>query len=381
MCQPIHSVLTILIISLLSFQTIAQTTCKPQWDRRTAYQLTVKDVIVEARTWADRSDASRTITQRGDTIIVSRGERTLTTFRTSGPLVISPQVVMKDDSGTIIWIDSFQVSGRNHDTQEYLDSFWGKQTSRWRYYANGMPSGVAYKDWYGEDTLVIEWAQTGIIKYKKHQRREYRYSETGVLLSETMSGFQAYKKTYYDHGVLKQFSLDTLVKNQFVQFIRDYSAAGVLRMESWLKDGMPCETWREYNEAGALVKTIKHKPLMPGVPVELAVGVEEAWPIAEYIDERAEFAGGETAFKQKIENEMVSVFCSGGVPLEGNYIIRFEIREDGAVRFLDAKGSNVESIRPALKTFMEKLPRWKSGRHSGRHITEIKTLTVRFSEV
>lgn len=382
MLQPVFSMLAVLIISVSSFQTLAQTTCKPQWDRRTAYRLKVKEIELEARIWGDRSDLSKTITQRGDTIILSRGGHVLTTFQTQGPYIVSPQVVMKDDSGTVLWIDSFQNEW-NYRSEVYLDVFRGKQLSRWRYYANGMLSGVSYKDQYGVDSLVIEWSTSGIIKLKKQGNREYRYSDQGVLLSEAELYYvNGYKKAYYDNGVLKQVSFDTLVKNQLVKFIRDYSETGVLRMESWLKDGVPCETWREYNAAGTLVKTIKHKPLVQAPPIDdLVVGVEEVGPAIEYVEELAEFPGGDNAFKQKIEQELVSVFCSGGVPLEGNYTIRFEIREDGAIRFLDAKGNNVESIRPALKTFMEKLPRCKPGKHHGKRLTEIRSLTVHFSEV
>lgn len=378
MLHPIHRVLAAFLFILFAFRSMGQlTTCGLRWDRRKTYGIEVKKLTLESRIWRSSSDASHTITEYNDTVQVTRGGRTLTTFCVKGGKVSSQQVVMKDDNGTVLWIDSFYVDEWQY-LQPYTDSYRGALASRWKYYPNGMPSGVAYRNKYGADTLVIEWSETGVMRLKRQRRSEFRYSEAGILRTETRMG---YKAVYAENGVLEHVSRDTTVKNQTVQYLLDYSVTGVLRKESWLKDGKPCGTWREYDAKGVLVKTIPHKPLVQMQPVDEVIELVDMYDAFAFVDELAEYPGGETALRKQLESDLKAVFCSSDAPLEGNYAIRFEVREDGTIGFLDASGWNVESIRSSLKNTIEKSPRWKPGKHNGKPVTETMLLTLRFNEV
>lgn len=69
------------------------------------------------------------------------------------------------------------------------------------------------------------------------------------------------------------------------------------------------------------------------------------------------------------------------MPLKDHYIIRFEINEDGMIKFLDITGLHVENIQSSVKTIMEKLPRWMPGKSNGKRVKQITLLTLDFKAV
>ncbi|WP_300664950.1 hypothetical protein [Fluviicola sp.] len=385
MLRSIYHILTVLFLSGYSFYTIGQSTPqKPRWNRRTPYQLTVKQLSVEFQTWTDQSGLTVTKFQKTgpDSIVLSRQDQIIGTFLASGTRIYSPRFVMKDGNGTTLWIDSFRVKEQFH-LQTYLANYRASLASHWTFYSTGILSGVNYKDLYDEDSLSLQWSESGILRLKKQKNREYHYSETGFLQSVSSTNGAEYKAVYYNNGIIQRLSCDTIIKNQIVQYIADYSVKGVLLKESWLKGGEPCETWREYDQTGKLIKTVRHTPLVEFSSVidYVAVPLEAPPVFLTYVEELADYPGGQAVLFRKLETDFIRVFYTGRTPLEGPYTIRFEVNEDGMIKFLDITGLHAENIQSSVKTIMEKLPRWQPGKSNGKRVKQITLLTLDFKAV
>lgn len=385
MLQLIGRILSVLLFTTCSFLAIGQSTPqKPRWNRRTPYQLTFKYLSVDAQIWTDQSGLIVAEFQRtgSDSVILSSQDQIIGTFLAKGDRISSPRFVMKDEKGGILWIDSFRVAEQIH-LQTYLANYKAALASHWSFYTNGMLSGINYKNKHGDDSLSLHYSESGILQLKKQGNRKYEYSATGVLQSVSSTNGPEYRATYYNHGALQQLAYDTLIKNQTIQYIRDYSTIGVLLKESWLKDGKPCETWREYDQTGKLVKTIQHTPL---IEVSSDIGLvtvfeEAALPSLTYVEVSANYPGGQTALSKRLETDLIKVFCNGKMPLKDQYIIRFEVSEEGKVKFLDFIGWHAESIRSCVKDIMANLPRWQPGKHNGKRVKQILLLTLDFKAV
>lgn len=385
MLRSIYHILTALFLSGYSFYTVGQSASqKPRWNRRTPYQLTVKQLSVDAQIWTDQSGLIVTKFQRtgSDSVILSSQDQTIGTFLAKGDRISSPRFVMKDEKGGILWIDSFRVAEQIY-LQTYLANYKAALASHRSFYTNGMLSSINYKNKHGDDSLSLHYSELGILQLKKQGNRKYEYFANGVLQSVSSTNSPEYRAVYDNHGTLQQLAYDTLIKNQIIQYIRDYSTTDVLLKESWLKDGKPCETWREYDQTGKLIKTVRHTPLVEVSSVidYVAVPLEAPPVFLTYVEELADYPGGQAVLFRKLETDFIRVFCNSKMPLKDHYIIRFEINEDGMIKFLDITGLHVENIQSSVKTIMEKLPRWMPGKSNGKRVKQITLLTLDFKAV
>src|SRR3989338_6757669 len=239
------------------------------------------------------------------------------------------------------------------------------------YYPDGIPSRVCYKKITGPDSLVIEWSPEGIIRRKLLNETEYFYTPDGIL-SVKCSGNDS---VLYKNGIVASVVNDTMVLNQLVTHVRNYSAKGTLLKESWFKEGKPVAVWREYNAEGVLVKTTKHPALLK-VPISNEVAEMPYDEIIAYVTESPEYPGGNYQFEKYIIPELQSVFSSGDVPFEGKYRIHFEITEEGKPVYLSVQGENAANVDQVLKAVFEKMPKWKSGRRSGIRVQSGVVLMV-----
>lgn len=112
-----------------------------------------------------------------------------------------------------------------------------------------------------------------------------------------------------------------------------------------------------------------------------AVFEEAAPPSLTCVEVSANYPGGQTALSQRLETDLISVFCNSKMPLKDRYTIRFEVSEEGTVKFLDFIGWHAESIHPHVKNIMEKLPQWQPGKHNGKRVKQILLLTLDFKAV
>ncbi|ASS48947.1 MAG: hypothetical protein A3D31_05570 [Candidatus Fluviicola riflensis] len=358
-----------LLVSLATFQANAQlfgNVNRNNWVK-------ITDLQVETQEWGTRDPGVRVRMFYGkehDSVVVYQNGVMSGNFLTHNDRITSPRLVLRDEKGNIQSIDSFWVSV-TQPRDLYYGSFATTLSMHREYYPDGIPSRVCYKKITGPDSLVIEWSPEGIIRRKLLNETEYFYTPDGIL-SVKCSGNDS---VLYKNGIVASVVNDTMVLNQLVTQVRNYSAKGTLLKESWFKEGKPVAVWREYNAEGVLVKTTKHPALLK-VPISNEVAEMPYDEIIAYVTESPEYPGGNYQFEKYIIPELQSVFSSGDVPFEGKYRIHFEITEEGKPVYLSVQGENAANVDQVLKAVFEKMPKWKSGRRSGIRVQSGVVLMV-----
>lgn len=329
-------------------------------------------------TWKAEQNSSLTLTAfstigGGDSVIVSRNDQKIGSFFAKHGKIVSSRLVLTDESGAVQSIDSFHLS------QDYFPArYFGYYTAvavKWEYYPNGIPRKMHRKTIAGADSVVMEWSEKGILRRKMQDETEYGYSPNGILQSETAKGDKTRMLTYHLNGVLASVTMDTVIKNQLVKLVRNYSEKGIIQKESWFKDTVPCETWRVYDSKGAVIKTIRYAPLPVASALPEVVALYEP-EFFMFVEQRVDFPGGREAFFKFMQIPLETIFCGRKKRFSGSYTILFEIQEDGKAVYISSKGSNAAEIEPLLKQAIESSPRWKAAKRLGVPITEGLALVI-----
>lgn len=332
----------------------------------------------EAEYWQDPEDPQTSIRQlfneHNDSVTTYRNDHPTGSFLVHNGTIVSDRFVRTDENGHLLSIDSFRVSTNSRE-ESYFGNFKGSLRVRWKYYPTGIPSEVIYRDSGNWTTGYTQWGPTGIIRQRMNDGTIYQYSETGVLTwQQQRSGYERLI-FYYDNGVIRSSSIDTLVKNQVVRYECDYSSRGILLKESWLKNKKPCETWREYSPEGVLIRTIKHPPLEE-MPEQLSVEGPAFKEIYTYVEQMAEYPGGIGQLRARFEPALQAIFCDAKMALSGKYLVRFSVRQDGSVDFIGVEGQNAEAIKDPIAALVQSFPKWNPAKRNGRAIKVVEALSV-----
>ncbi|MES2554709.1 MAG: hypothetical protein V4604_01085 [Bacteroidota bacterium] len=341
-------------------------------------KVTITDLQVETQQWKIARDDEGLVKMylgtAHDSVVVSRNGAVLAQFLAHNDRITSPCIVVRDENGNLESIDSFRLSD-TYPTDLYYRNFGATMSMHREYYRSGIPSKACYKKVSGPDSLEIEWSTEGIMRRRKLNDTEYLYTPDGTLSAR----YSENDSVRYENDIIISAVKDTMMLNQWVRRIRNYSPKGTLLKESWFKEGKPVAVWREYTAEGVLVKTIKH-PALVKAPESYEVMEMDYPDVFTYVSESAEYPGGSYMFYKYLNPELESVFSSGDAPLEGKYRIHFEITEEGKPVYLALQGENAASVEQSLKTVFEKMPKWKAGRKNGIRVQDGMVLTIDVSE-
>lgn len=290
-----------------------------------------------------------------DSIFFSENGQTFGSFFVRNEQIVSPRIVIRDQQGRIISIDSVRKPSYNEKSESYF-GYRFVSLVKWKYGLNGIPVGMILKDVLGRDSLVREWDSNGVLQ---KEIREGKYRQVS---------------DYYPNGILKSIEKDTLISHWVVKRVRNYSESGIIQKESWFWKHLPCLNWFIYDSKGVLSKTIKQTSLADLRPVSQIAEIEPE--ILMFIDENAVPGGGQTAFFSYLESKLAHELCKRHVSRD-KYVLRFEIQEDGECVYKSIEGFEVTEVESFFKAAIEASPRWAPAKRQGRPCREVFSLAIR----
>lgn len=343
-------------------------------------QVSIVSLSHESQRWQINSDPGLSVRlyfgAAHDSVALYRNGIFTGSFLSENDMIISTRLVLSDPKGKVLSIDSFRMIEGSNYWDIYFENFHASLVVRKEYYPSGIASKAVYRSTYGTDLASYEWSTEGILLHKKINGAEYAYSSEGILNSKHT------EKSHieYSNGVIASIASDTLILDQLVKHTRKYHPNGVLQQESWLLGDKPVSTWREYNAQGVLVKTTRHPAIQKAV---LSFGVMElpAEKVFVFVKQDASFPGGTTSLYQYLNTELKQAFSNSRHALSGRYQIRFEVMEDGSVRYISAHGMYVADIEDSLKYVIEKMPAWYASKRSGKPVSETMLLQIDVSDL
>lgn len=335
----------LLFLFAVHFNVTAQSSC-----------LYFKNMKVESETWEQEQTVIRSFAKGEiDSVFFTEEGQISGSFLVKNDCIISPAIIRRDELGRIRSIDSVRAPSFNERFEHYF-GYMLIPVVKWEYGVNGIPSKMTLKNKQGRDSLVRKW------------------DLHGVLQKELVEGLYPQTCYYYPNGVLKSVTKDTFINRYDVKRVRNYSGNGIIQQESWFRNGVPCRNRLIYDGKGVLSKTIKYAPLPEKSAVPYAIDMEP--PVLMVVNERADPAGGQTAFfrhlESRLERELCKRYFSGNT-----YVLRFEILEDGTCVYKSLQGPNAFEIEPFFKAAVKASPRWAPAKRQGMPGRETISLSVR----
>jgi antitoxin component YwqK of YwqJK toxin-antitoxin module len=370
-----------LLIAILSLSTCcvlqvnAQDNCKAKLkaNRNKSFIYEGKDRIEESYEFGVYSVSIKK--GKIDTVSVHKGNQFTTTFLSQYGHIVSTSIDYLIDG--VAYTDTLDL---NTDTRKVKYDYYGNFTSAQLFTTYNHSTGAqVYYDVYGADSLYVNRYDNGQVQkmiwvnYGTEYARK-QWNMEGKLLYEK---YHSRETTYEPPGLLHSQQYDTLMDGRTIHCKTIWYENGAPESVAYFYDGKPCHVWSYYDRSGKLIKTAKKTPLHK-LPMEVREPPRAYAPpdpsIFRTVSIQEAYQGNLNAF---LHTEMSRILCTSSKELKGNYTVRTYLNIEGRMRFVSARGENIEAITPALQQMIDKMDLWKPTRENGRTLALV--LDFRFS--
>ena len=309
------------------------------------------------------------IRRQGDSVFVEGEGKRLAGFKLTGGRVAGPIYKEYYPEGGLKRLDS--VSTQCHaQNQTYPAGFAGCALYSYRYTPAGLPESANYYTRNGEDSLRKSWYANGILRETVWSSRwgtdslTYTWNNEGIL-SRT-HGWGSHRE-YYPAGTLQYEQSYVTVDGYRLLCRNRYYDTGIRQATEYYYADTPCHVWSYYRSDGTLEKTERKRPF---TDLTEAVGVAEAREpeIFRYVEQLAEFPGGEAALAKYMNARLNILRCESRAELRGTYRVLFSVDQTGTPEFKGLEGRDAADFTDRIRSIFAQMPRWKPSKFNGRAV-------------